>query len=253
MRIPRPSPALAISLLALFLSLGGVSYGVATGFIDSREIKNKSIREKDVRSNSLTTRSIREARLGKVPAAAKADEAERADLAGVANSASNVQVVGPMRVAPSAFNADPAAAQAAAAVIPIASAGPLTVYGKCSAENDLAVNPAVNGAVYVNTAQPGSILVSDNADLEGNGGAPDMLNSDTPEDNRAVSTSSSYAMVGVANVSDHDAITFTAAAPNGNSLVGMLTVATKTGELAGGNGIYGAGPACVFTGFVTLG
>ena len=253
MRIPRPSPALAISLLALFLSLGGVSYGVATGYIDSREIKNKSIREKDLRRNSLTTRSIREARLGKVPAAAKADVAQSADVAGVAGSASNVQVVGPLRVAPSAFNADPAAAQAAAAEIPIASTGPLTVYGKCSAENDLAVNPAVNGAVYVRTAQPGAILVSDNADLEGNGGAPDMLNSDTPEDDRGVSQSSSYAMAGVANASDHDAITFTAAAPNGSSLVGMLTVATKTGELAGSNGIYGAGPACVFTGFVTLG
>jgi hypothetical protein len=252
MRIPRPSPALAISLLALFLSLGGVSYGVATGYIDSREIKNKSIREKDLRRNSLTTRSIREAKLGKVPAAAKADVAQSADVAGVAGvagSASNVQVVGPLRVAPSAFNADPAAASE----IPIASTGPLTVYGKCSAENDLAVNPAVNGAVYVRTAQPGAILVSDNADLEGNGGAPDMLNADTPEDDRGVSQSSSYAVAGVANASDHDAITFTAAAPNGSSLVGMLTVATKTGELAGSNGIYGTGPACVFTGFVTLG
>jgi hypothetical protein len=191
-----------------------------------------------------------------VPAAAKADVAQSADVAGVAGvagSASNVQVVGPLRVAPSAFNADPAAAQAAASEIPIASTGPLTVYGKCSAENDLAVNPAVNGAVYVRTAQPGAILVSDNADLEGNGGAPDMLNADTPEDDRGVSQSSSYAVAGVANASDHDAITFTAAAPNGSSLVGMLTVATKTGELAGSNGIYGAGPACVFTGFVTLG
>jgi hypothetical protein len=33
----RPSPALIVACLALFLSLGGVSYGVATGFIDSRE------------------------------------------------------------------------------------------------------------------------------------------------------------------------------------------------------------------------
>jgi hypothetical protein len=96
-----------------------------------------------------------------------------------------VQVVGPLRVAPSAFNADPAAASE----IPIASTGPLTVYGKCSAENDLAVNPAVNGAVYVRTAQPGAILVSDNADLEGNGSAPDMLNADTPEDATAGSRS----------------------------------------------------------------
>ena len=34
----RPSPALVIACIALFVSLGGVSYGVATGFIDSREI-----------------------------------------------------------------------------------------------------------------------------------------------------------------------------------------------------------------------
>jgi hypothetical protein len=55
----RPSPALVISCLALFLSLGGVSYGVATGFIDSREIKNNTIRSKDVRNNTLRTFDIR--------------------------------------------------------------------------------------------------------------------------------------------------------------------------------------------------
>jgi hypothetical protein len=55
----RPSPALVISCVALFLSLGGVSYGVATGFIDSREIKNNTIRSKDVRNNTLRTFDIR--------------------------------------------------------------------------------------------------------------------------------------------------------------------------------------------------
>jgi hypothetical protein len=55
----RPSPALVIACLALFLSLGGVSYGVATGFIDSREIKNNTIRSKDVRNNTLRTFDIR--------------------------------------------------------------------------------------------------------------------------------------------------------------------------------------------------
>jgi hypothetical protein len=33
----RPSPATVIASLALFVSLSGVSYGVATGFIDSRD------------------------------------------------------------------------------------------------------------------------------------------------------------------------------------------------------------------------
>jgi hypothetical protein len=55
----RPSPALVISCIALFVSLGGVSYGVATGFIDSREIKNNEIRSADVRNNQLRTFDIR--------------------------------------------------------------------------------------------------------------------------------------------------------------------------------------------------
>jgi hypothetical protein len=55
----RPSPALLISCIALFVSLSGVSYGVATGFIDSREIKNNSITHRDVRNNTLRTFDIR--------------------------------------------------------------------------------------------------------------------------------------------------------------------------------------------------
>jgi hypothetical protein len=104
----RPSPALVISLIALFVSLSGVSYGVATGFIDSREIKNNQVRTKDLRNNDVRTRDLRnnevrgidirnstvrgsdvglnsltgddinESRLGKVPSAAAADSATTA-------------------------------------------------------------------------------------------------------------------------------------------------------------------------------
>ena len=55
----RPSPALVISCIALFVSLGGVSYGVATGFIDSREIKNNQVRSSDLRNNTIRTFDIR--------------------------------------------------------------------------------------------------------------------------------------------------------------------------------------------------
>ena len=55
----RPSPALVISMIALFVSLSGVSYGVATGFIDSREIKNNEIRSLDIRNNEIRTRDLR--------------------------------------------------------------------------------------------------------------------------------------------------------------------------------------------------
>jgi hypothetical protein len=54
-----PSPALVIACVALFISLGGVSYGLAKGSIDSREIKNNTIRSKDVRNNTLRTFDIR--------------------------------------------------------------------------------------------------------------------------------------------------------------------------------------------------
>jgi hypothetical protein len=107
-----PSPALVISCVALFVSLGGVSYGVATGFIDSREIKNNTIRSKDVRNNTLRTFDVRnneirgfdirnstvqgrdvafntltgadisEGSLGKVPSAGTADSATTAGSAG---------------------------------------------------------------------------------------------------------------------------------------------------------------------------
>jgi hypothetical protein len=52
----RPSPALVIASIALFVSLSGVSYGVATGFIDSREIKNNEVRSIDIRNNQVRTR-----------------------------------------------------------------------------------------------------------------------------------------------------------------------------------------------------
>ncbi len=108
----RPSPALVISLIALFVSLSGVSYGVATGFIDSRELKNNEVRSIDIRNNEVRTRDVRnnevrgldirnstvqgrdvalntltgddvnESRLGKVPSAAAADTAAAATTAG---------------------------------------------------------------------------------------------------------------------------------------------------------------------------
>jgi hypothetical protein len=59
LRLGPPSPALIIALLALFVSLGGVSYGVATGSINSREIKNNTVRSKDLRNNNTRSKDIR--------------------------------------------------------------------------------------------------------------------------------------------------------------------------------------------------
>jgi hypothetical protein len=48
-----------LGLIALFFALTGTSYAVATGSIDSREIRNNSVRSKDVRNNILLSRDLR--------------------------------------------------------------------------------------------------------------------------------------------------------------------------------------------------
>ena len=72
-----PSPAMVVALVALFVALGGVSYGVAVGFVDSRDIKNNTIRSKDVRNGTIASKdvgrdtlgggAIKESALGTVP------------------------------------------------------------------------------------------------------------------------------------------------------------------------------------------
>ncbi|MDQ4048214.1 MAG: hypothetical protein M3131_02375 [Actinomycetota bacterium] len=100
----RPSPALVIACIALFVSLGGVSYGLATGIVDTRAIRNNTIRTQDLRNNdiraidirnstirgrdvalnTLTGTDIAEAKLRQVPSAATADNASALGGIGVA-------------------------------------------------------------------------------------------------------------------------------------------------------------------------
>lgn len=124
----RPSPALVIAMIALFVSLSGVAYGVATGSIDTREIKNNDVRSRDLRNNDIRTKDLRnnevrgldlrnstvqgrdvalntltgddvnESRLGKVPSATTADTAVAATAAASAASAGNADTVDGMSV-----------------------------------------------------------------------------------------------------------------------------------------------------------
>ena len=77
-----PSPAMVIALIALFSSLGGVSYGLATGVINGREVKNRSLTGKDLRKNSVGGTVVKESDLGVVPSAALATQAGVASQAG---------------------------------------------------------------------------------------------------------------------------------------------------------------------------
>jgi hypothetical protein len=101
-RIRRPSPALAISLIALFVALGGTGYAAITisgkniknNSVTGKDIKNKSLTGKDVKGNSLTGTQVNESRLGKVHSAGKADSATTATNAQNAVNAQNASTVG---------------------------------------------------------------------------------------------------------------------------------------------------------------
>jgi hypothetical protein len=101
----RPSPALVVACIALFVALGGVSYGLATGSIDSREIKDNTIRAKDIRANSVTASEIKRRSL----------DGTDIKIERVGGNAVKEQVleVGKLKQVPSAANANALAGRAA--------------------------------------------------------------------------------------------------------------------------------------------
>jgi hypothetical protein len=80
-RISRPSPALIVAIVALFMALGGTSYAalkvtgknVANSTLTGVDIKNRSLGPKEHKPDSLGGAQINEALLGTVPKAADAD------------------------------------------------------------------------------------------------------------------------------------------------------------------------------------
>ena len=80
-RISRPSPALIVAIVALFMALGGTSYAaikitgknVANSTLTGLDVKNRSLGAQEHKPDSLGGAQINEALLGTVPKAADAD------------------------------------------------------------------------------------------------------------------------------------------------------------------------------------
>ena len=83
----RPRSAYDVmAALSLFIVLGGTSYAVATGSIDSREIKNNDVRSRDLRDNDVRSRDVRNGALlardfqpGELPQGARGPEGPRGE------------------------------------------------------------------------------------------------------------------------------------------------------------------------------
>jgi hypothetical protein len=66
----RPSPAMVVALLSLFVALGGSGYAAVV--LNGKNLKNRSVAGKKLKNNTLTGRQIRESTLGTVPRARQA-------------------------------------------------------------------------------------------------------------------------------------------------------------------------------------
>jgi hypothetical protein len=154
---------MAVALVALFLSLGGVSYGLATGVIDSREIKNNTIRSadvrnggvlgKDARADGIGGRAIKESTLGTVPSAFQAHGAThfvvvsdqgvqvrgRGTVSAARTAEGRYQVITDRDVRSCAYYAtigDPSAAQPVSGQVSVSSLGSNVNGVRIRTEND---------------------------------------------------------------------------------------------------------------------
>jgi hypothetical protein len=187
---------MVIALIALFVSLSGVSYGVATGFIDSREIKNNEIRSLDIRNNEVRTRDLRnnevrgidirnstiqsrdialnavtgddvkEDTLQKVPSALLADSATSAASADTVDSLKAVN----------------ATVTKGASDVTLATHGPLTLLGSCgdnvgntvatlrldTSEDNTVVGDQSNSDLDLDAAEPPYVIRSVSDTIGGN-------------------------------------------------------------------------------------
>lgn len=94
-RIPRPSPAMIVAVLALFVALGGTVYAASTingktikkNTLPGNRIKQKTVTGNRLKNDAITGTQVNEATLGKVPSATTADSATTAVTAQTAETA----------------------------------------------------------------------------------------------------------------------------------------------------------------------
>jgi hypothetical protein len=75
----RPSPSMAVALLALFVALGGSGYAAVQ--INGKVLKNGSVAGKKLKRNSVTGKQVKESTLKTVPLARNAATADNATTA----------------------------------------------------------------------------------------------------------------------------------------------------------------------------
>lgn len=147
----RPSPSLAISLLALFVALGGSAY--AASKIGTKDIKANAITTGKIKKNAITTAKIK----ANAVTGAKVDEGTLAEVPSAASA--NFAQSAATAAAFSRYFTSGVVKAGVGETVTLASVGPFTISGLCIDEG----GSARRARIVIATAQSGAYLVSLNA------------------------------------------------------------------------------------------
>ncbi len=255
------TPSLLISSLALFVALGGASYAaLAKNSVGSKQLKKNAVVTKKIKNKAVSTAKLKggaittgkitndavtgakvdESSLSTVPNATNSAAAELANVATNAQSLDGYRTYKQTRIMATSGLTE-AAARSAAPENVMFTAGPITIYSKCF--TDTSGPPETFAYVYIKTSVNGVIFDSDDDDFSGDS---QFLNTDTVETNREILGTSTTP--NSATIDADSSYATTAFTPGGLSFEMEPALAVKNGTLAGGNGLYGEGNACIFSG-----
>lgn len=258
-RIRRPSPAGLISAIALVAAMSGTAVALpGSGNVDSNDIKRGAVKTQALHHRAVTTQKInRQAvRGGKIARnAVKGGKIRNGavksqkilDGAVVASKVANDAIDDskiadratiPLHKVAAATGANFDAARTAATPTELFKKGPFTLYAKCFTDTTA---DETHAYVYAATTAAGSLLAAGEDTLTGD----PFLDPGTVEVDREVFEDEANN-----NATDGFRTMFELTAPDGMTLRGQVAAYAKNGDLAGGNGVYGAGDACLFTGNV---
>lgn len=159
----RPSPALVIALIALFVALGGSAYAatkigtsdIKSNAITAAKIKNGAVTTAKIKNGAVNGAKVNEASLGTVPAAANASHADSADSAtNAANATNAVNATNAQNF--SRYFGSGLKRAAEGEQVTLLTIGPFSFVGEC-------VNGgggSTEAAAYVTTSQGGANLAS---------------------------------------------------------------------------------------------
>jgi len=245
------NPALILSIVAIFIALGGGAYAaLGTNSVGPKQLKKNAVTAKKIKNNAVTSAKIAsgaittakikndavdgtkvlESSLAQVPSAAAATNAEHAaDLDGYKR-------LGAKRLTPSFSDPSYNAALAGATEVPLFELGPVTVYGKCFKNGT-----SLYAGFYIKTSVNGVAFDSYYDNLSGY----PFLNIGTPETDRELLYTSTGTDSANYSTGADPTLVLT---PDGKSYQFSNAIYVKQGNLPSGDGPYGPGDACILIG-----